>query len=118
MKDEKTETQTDPKQIDATIEALEKHVEDESPTGVTRVINGWQKTLEEHKEFKKVSADLETLKDALAAKDGKKIVKCLTSLGEETTKAAEDAEGDEGKKVKMLGKALTAAAKAVGKLVH
>lgn len=39
----------------------------------------------------------------------------MTSLGEATTKAAEEAEADDAKKIKMLGKCLVAAAKAIGK---
>ena len=40
----------------------------------------------------------------------------LTSLGEATTTASEKAEGKDGAKIKALGKALTAAGKALTKM--
>jgi hypothetical protein len=46
-----------------------------------------------------------------------KIVEMMTKLGSTTTDAAESAEGTEATKIKHLGKALTTAAKAIGKLV-
>ena len=104
------------KHIDSTIETLETHVEKESTTGVTSTINSWIKTLSEHKELKGIATDLEKLQDALAKKDGKSITSLLTKLGDETTKAGENAEEGDAKKIKMLGKALTTAAKAIGKM--
>ena len=71
--------------------------------------------LEKYDELKPISTQLEKLKEAIADKDGKKIVALMTSLGEATTKAAEDAEGDDAKKIKMMGKCLVTAAKAISK---
>ena len=42
----------------------------------------------------------------------------MTKLGTETTKAAEQAEDGESQKVNVLGKALTTAAKGIGKLFN
>lgn len=103
-------------EIDSTIEKIESHVEKGTPAGVKTVINGWVKKLSEHKELSGIAKDLEKLQDALEAKDSKNIVALLTSLGEDTTAAAEKAEGKEGTKFKALGKALSAGAKALGKL--
>jgi hypothetical protein len=104
------------KHVDSTIEAINEHVEKKN-TSVATSIGSWIKTLESHKEFKTIASDLEKLKEALSAKDGKKIVDLMTKLGEETTKAAEEAEGGEGKKIKMLGKAISAGAKAISKII-
>lgn len=111
-----TEIQTsEVKHIDSTIETLEKSIEKETINGASPAITKWMASLEGHMEFKPILGKLEKLKSALADKDGKKIVELMTSLGEETSKAGENAEGDEGKKVKMLGKALSSAAKAISK---
>ena len=101
--------------LNATIEMIEKDVEKESLTGASGAISKWITTLNQHKELKSISDTLEKLKDAIAKKDGKKIVELMTEAGEETTKAAEMGEGDESKKIKMLGKCLTASAKAIAK---
>ena len=103
-------------EIDSTIEKIESHVEKGTPTGVKTVISGWLKKLEEHEEFSAIKKDLEKLQDALEAKDGKKIIPLLTSLGEATTAASEKAEAKDGTKIKALGKALTAAGKALTKM--
>ena len=103
--------------IESTIESIEQHIEKKSPSGVTTVINNWIKALDGNKDLKDIASDLEDLKEALSAKDGKKIVELMTSLGEKTTASAENAEGNDAKGVKKLGKALTSAAKAISKLV-
>ena len=103
-------------EIDSTIEKIESHVEKETPTGVKTVISGWLEKLSEHKELSGIGKDLEKLQDALEAKDSKNIVALLTSLGKDTTAAAEKAEGKEGTKLKALGKALSAGGNALGKL--
>ncbi|MCY7291322.1 MAG: hypothetical protein LH615_03985 [Ferruginibacter sp.] len=105
-------------EIDSTIEKIESHVEKGTPTGVKTVIGTWVKKLSEHEDLSAIGADLEKLQDALEAKDGKKIISLLTSLGEDTTAAAEKAEGKESTKIKALGKALSAAAKALGKMTN
>lgn len=103
--------------IDSTIESIEQHIEKKSPSGVTTAINNWVKTLNGNKDFKDITSDLEDLKEALSEKDGKKIVELMTSLGEKTTASAENAEGNDAKGVKKLGKALTSAAKTISKLI-
>ena len=103
--------------IDSTIESIEQHVEKKSPSGVTTAINTWIKALDGNKDLKDIASDLEDLKEALSAKDGKKIVELMTSLGEKTTASAEGAEGNDAKGVKKLGKALSSAAKTIGKLI-
>lgn len=103
--------------IDATIESIDQHVEKKSPSGVSTAINGWIKTLSANDDLKEIASDLEKLKEALSEKDGKKIVELMTSLGEQTTASADGAKGNDAKGVKKLGKALTSAAKTIGKLV-
>jgi hypothetical protein len=112
-----TKSKTNAAHIDATIESIEKHVKEESATGVSTAINTWIKTLEKHEELKGIAEGLEKLKDAIAEKNGKEIAETMTMLGSETTKAAESAEGNEATKIKHLGKALSTAAKAISKLV-
>lgn len=102
--------------IESSIETIEEHVKKESLTGVSASINTWIKTLGEYKELKGISSDLEELKEAISEKNGHSIVKLMTKLGEDTTKAAESAEDGESQKIKMLGKALTTAAKAISKI--
>ena len=103
------------KQLDATIERVDEHVKKESLTGISVSISSWIDTLSEYKELKGIASDLEKLKDAISEKDGASIVKLMTKLGEDTTKAAEGAEDGESQKIKMLGKTLTTAAKAISK---
>ena len=104
------------KHIESSIDILEEHVKTASLTGVSVAINTWIKTLSEYKELKGISSDLEKLKEAISEKNGETIVKLMTKLGEDTTKAAENAEEGESQKFKMLGKALTTAAKAISKI--
>ncbi len=113
MANTNTASTADVKHIDTTIESLEKHVKDESTTGISTSINSWMKTLEKHEELKDIASDLGMLKEAIADKDSKKIVALMTKLGKDTTMAAEQAEGDEGKNYMKIGKALTKAAKAI-----
>lgn len=117
MDSKKTTSTGEGKEIDSTIKAIEEHVEKGTTTGVATTISGWIKTLEDYPELKTIGADLGKLKEAISAKNGKKIVDIMTKLGTATTEAAESAEGSEATKIKHLGKALTTAAKAIGKLV-
>jgi hypothetical protein len=117
MDSKKTNSADYAKQIDSTIKSIEDHVEKGSTTGASTSINSWIKTLEGYPQLESIGADLEKLKEAISAKNGKKIVDIITKLGSETTEAAESAEGAEATKIKHLGKALTTAAKAIGKLV-
>lgn len=105
------------KHLDATIKVIEEHVEKGSTTGVSVTITAWIKVLESHHGLKGIAADLEKLKEAISAKDGKKAVELMTKLGEATTGAAEGAEGEEAIKIKKLGKTLMAASKALAKFV-
>jgi len=98
-----------------TAELVEKHVKDKSTTGISNSISSWVKTLSQHKELKGIADDLESLKEAISAKDGKKIVMLMSKVGSETTKASESADGSEAKKIKALGAALSAGAKAIEK---
>ncbi|MBC7868417.1 MAG: hypothetical protein H7X88_12850 [Gloeobacteraceae cyanobacterium ES-bin-316] len=112
---EKTQT-SHSKHLESTIDSIEEHVKKETVTGVSVSISTWIKTLGEYKELKGIASDLEKLKEAISEKDGEAIVKLMTKLGEDTTKAAESAENGESQKIKMLGKALTTAAKAISKI--
>ncbi|MEO5892910.1 MAG: hypothetical protein ABIQ31_21850 [Ferruginibacter sp.] len=103
------------KHMESTIDLIDEHVKKESVTGVSNAISSWIKTLEDHKEFKGIAADLEELKTAVSEKNGKQIVSLMTKLGAETTKVADKAEEGQSMKIKGLGKALSAAAKALGK---
>jgi arginine deiminase len=103
--------------LDASVEMIEQGVEKKSLTGASTAITKWITTLDKHKEFKGISGTLEKLKKAIADKDGKKIVELMNSAGEETIKAAEEADSDDAKKIKMLGKCLVTASKAISKFV-
>lgn len=103
--------------IDSTVKAVEDHVEKKSVVGVSSTINKWIETLADHKGLKTIASNLDKLKDALESKDTEKIVTLLETLGEQTTKAADEAEGAEATKIKHLGKALTTASKAIPKFV-
>ena len=104
------------KHIESSIDILEENAKTASLTGVSTSISAWIKTLSEYKELKGISSDLEKLKEAISEKNGETIVKLMTKLGEDTMKAAENAENGEAQKFKMLGKTLTTAAKAISKI--
>jgi uncharacterized membrane protein YvbJ len=112
---EKSETISHVTHLNETIEMIEKDVEKKSITGASGAITKWITTLTKYDELKPISTKLEKLKEAIADKDGEKIAELMTSLGEVTTKAAEEAKGDDAKKIKMLGKCLVTAAKAISK---
>lgn len=103
--------------IDSTIETIQNHVEKKSGTGLTSTINKWIDILEDHKDFKTIASNLNKLKDAIDSKDGEQAVALLATLGEQTTTAADKAEGAEATKIKHLGKALTTASKAIAKFI-
>ena len=104
-------------QIEKTVTTIENHVEKKSATGLTTTIDKWIDVLEEHKDLKTVASNLKKLKKAIDDKDAEKIVELMATLGEETTKASEMAEGKEATKIKVLGKALTAGSKAISKFI-
>ena len=84
---------------------------------MTTTINKWIVTLEEHKDLKAIATNLKKLQQAIEDKKVDQAVKLMATLGEETTKAAEMAEGSEATKIKSLGKALTAGSKAIAKFI-
>lgn len=104
-------------QIDATVSAIENHVEKKSGTGLTTTINKWIDVLDEHKDLKTIGSNLKKLLKAIDDKDFEKVVELMATLGEETTKAAEMAEGKEATKIKALGKTLTSGSKAIAKFI-
>jgi hypothetical protein len=104
-------------QIDKTAETIATHVEKKSATGLSTTINKWIDTLEEHKDLKSIAGNLKKLQQAIEDKKGDKIVTLMATLGEETTKAAEMAEGSDVTKIKALGKSLTAGSKAIAKFM-
>ena len=112
-----TNTENITQHIESTSELIDKHVKDATTTGVSNSISSWIKTLESHSEFKGIANDLENLKTAISEKNGNQIVSLMTKLGTETTNAAEKADDGDAQKIKMLGKALTAGAKALSKVV-
>lgn len=110
-------TQTPTAHLTSTIKLLEKHVKDQSTTGVANSLGSWIETLKQHKELKGIADDLESLKTAISDKNGQKIASLMEKLGHETVKAAEGAEGAEATKISALGKALLTSSKALSKLV-
>ena len=104
-------------QIDKTVETIATHVEKKSGTGLTSIINKWIDILEDHKDLKSIASNLKKLQQAIEDKKVDKAVTLMATLGEETTKAAEMAEGGEATKIKSLGKALTAGSKAIAKFM-
>jgi len=103
-------------QIDSTVKTIEDHVEKKSGTGATGSINKWIEILEHHEDLKPIAANLNKLKTAFESKDFKKVGTLLETLGEQTIKAADEAEGAEATKIKHLGKVLITTSKAVAKL--
>lgn len=116
LKEKKTETNYG-SQIDSTVKTIDEHVEKKSVAGVAGTINKWIDTLEDHEDLKTIASNLNKLKEAIESKDFKKVATLLETLGDETTKAADEAEGAEATKIKHLGKVLTTTSKAIAKLV-
>lgn len=104
-------------QIDATVMTINTHVEKKSGTGLTTTISKWIDVLEDHKDLKTIAANLKKLQKAIEDKNFEKAVTLMATLGEETTKAAEMADGSEATKIKSLGKALTTSSKAIAKIM-
>ena len=105
------------KQIDKTVETITAHVEKKSGTGLTTTISKWIDVLDEHKELRTIAADLKKLQQAIEDKDTQKAITLMATLGEETIKVADDAEGSEKMKIKALGKSLTTASKTIAKFL-
>ncbi len=102
--------------VDDTVELVKAALEKKSSTGAAGAISKWITVLKKDENLSSIADSLEELKEAIASKDGARIAELMNQAGEETTQAAEDAEGGEAKKVKMLGKALISASKAIAKL--
>ena len=104
-------------QIDKTVRTISDHVEKKLGTGLTTVINKWIDILEDHKELKSIASNLKKLLQAIEDKHIEKAVTLMATLGEDTTKASEMANGSEATKIKALGKALTSGSKAIAKFM-
>lgn len=103
-------------QINSTVKTIEDHVEKKSATGATGSINKWIEILEDYEDLKPIATNLTKLKAAFESKDFKKVATLLETLGEQTIKAADGAEGAEATKIKHLGKVLITTSKVVAKL--
>lgn len=112
-----SENNSEVQHLDKTIMALENSIENESATGSSTSITSWIKTLSDQKGYKTIVNDLESLKEAIADKDGKKICSLLEKLGNETVKASEKGEKDESAKIKKLGNTLLSGSKFLNKLI-
>lgn len=102
-------------ELDSAATTIATNVEKKSGTGLTSAINKWVDVLDAHKDLMPIAGNLKKLLVAIDHKKGDDIVTLMATLGEETTKAAEMAAGDEMTKIKALGKALTAGSRAIAK---
>jgi len=84
---------------------------------VSGISNKWNETLEDQKSLKTIASNLNKLKEAIESKDTEKTASLLSTLGEQTTKAADDADGSKATNIKHLGNALKTASKVIAKLV-
>lgn len=100
-------------QFDATIKQFKDGVKSFAIAAAVKNIEGWEATLEkvEGTGAKSVIHDLESLKKQLQAKelDGEAIKKLIAKLGRETVAIAGKTEGENARKIKSLGEALTSA---------
>jgi hypothetical protein len=109
-----TETKRDyQEELTNTIDALSGDLTAIDPKNALEVISTWRRSLSHssNADLKEISDGLGELKEALSASslDGKQIGSILKRLGQQTTAAAKNAEGDIGKQVKQLGQLLTKA---------
>jgi predicted small secreted protein len=99
--------------LEATIEALDGGLQAAAPVAAGN-IEEWITTLKDAgtPALTAIATELQNLKSLLSGGnlDGDKIGKSLKTLGEHTTKAADNASEGAGGKVRDLGKALTEAA--------
>jgi hypothetical protein len=103
--------------VEKTITLIETGMENESKTGAAPNITGWIKILKDRRGFAPILHDLEKLKEAMSAKDSKKICSLLEKLGNATVEAAEKAENTkDSASIKKLGKGLLKISKLAGKL--
>ncbi len=112
-----SEQQSELEHIEKTIELVETGIEKESKTGAAPNITSWIKILKDRRGFAPILHDLEKLKEAMSAKDNKKICSLLEKLGNATVEAAEKAENTkDSASIKKLGKGLLKVSKLAGKL--
>ncbi|MBC8109804.1 MAG: hypothetical protein H7Y04_01950 [Verrucomicrobia bacterium] len=99
--------------LDATIDALEGGLKEAAPVAASN-IEEWITSLKDAgtPALTAIATELQNLKSLLSSGnlDGDKISKSLKTLGEHTTKAADNASNGAGEKVRELGKGLTQAA--------
>jgi ABC-type transporter Mla subunit MlaD len=96
-----------------TIDALSSDLTSIDPKNALEVISTWRRSLSHssNDDLKQISDGLGELKDALSASslDGKKIGSILKRLGQQTTAAAKEADGEIANQVKQIGQLLTKA---------
>ncbi len=113
-----SEQQSELEHVEKTIELVETGIEKESKTGAAPNITSWIKILKDRRGFAPIMHDLEKLKEAMSAKDNKKICSLLEKLGNATVEAAEKAENTkDSASIKKLGKGLLKVSKLAGKLI-
>ena len=98
-------------QLDATLNALQGGLAAAAGAAAPNIA-GWIKTLQGNQQLAGISAELQTLHDALSsgASDTGALAHSLNTLGEHTTKAASSATPDAQDKLRQLGQALSSAA--------
>lgn len=106
-----------PIKIDPTVTMLKGQLTGAATKKGAEMIGKWEADLEkaEWRGAKAIHTNLVSLRHQLegGSPDGAKIKDLLTTLGEETERAAAHAEGDVGVRVKGLGQALLQAAKSL-----
>ena len=98
-------------QLDATLNALQGGLANAAGAAGPNIA-GWIKTLQGAPQLSGISAELQTLHDALSsgASDTGALARSLSTLGEHTTQAANAATPDAQDKLRQLGQALSTAA--------
>ncbi len=98
-------------QLDTTLGALQGGLANAAGVAGSNIA-GWIKTLQGNTQLSGISAELQTLHDALSsgATDTGALARSLSTLGEHTTKVAASATPDAQDKLRQLGQALSSAA--------
>ena len=111
MDNTQSQSSTGNSQLSATIGALKGGLAAAAGAAGPNIA-GWIKTLDGNSQLSGISAELQTLHDALTsgATDTGALAKSLGTLGEHTTKVAASATPDAQDQLRQLGQALTAAA--------
>lgn len=96
------------KLIDSTIEALDGGASSVKPKDGASLIKDWITALKKEESLSTVANELQDLHDELTGKepDGKKISTLLKKLGDQTAKAAKDADDDQQDSLKSLAESL------------